>query len=544
MSGRDTATRLRRSRRLRWGMAVAVGLLLGVIALAPVVAVAQTPANPDAVPPRCGDFRTQADAQVYYRAHRDARNLDADNDGIACESNPSPRDTVPVQVTGVQPLSVQPRPVGNPPQCTDFPSQADAQVFLRANPRNGRVLEAGTDGIACDGNPAPRDTNAVPLRCVDFPSQADAQGYLRANPGRAAALEANADGVACKGNPAPRDTNAVRNTTRAPAPPPPAATATRTVSNPPRCTDFRTQADAQAYLRMNPRTGVNLEAGLGGVACVGNAPPRDTAVVAEARARCGDFRSQAAAQAYLRAVPALARLLEAEADGIACAGNPDPRDPDPVLAAQARTATPPPAPTSVPPTAPAPPTAPVVPPTAMPMPPVATTVAPTPTTAPATMTTAPAVPTAQPPASGDLTPITTSGGPSSPSTQVSYLVRYYALNDSRDTPREMRDVLLANGFVATNTPAPGGIALFLPEYFKNVAGYDAMKRDGLIGVVAAVEDETSTTYRLLVRTALDNPPAEAVPVPAQEGFMGVYELPLGPYGRGHIAVQYFTRGPQ
>jgi hypothetical protein len=46
----------------------------------------------------CGDFASQAQAQAVLRADpRDPNGLDGnDNDGIACESRPSPTDRVPV----------------------------------------------------------------------------------------------------------------------------------------------------------------------------------------------------------------------------------------------------------------------------------------------------------------------------------------------------------------------------------------------------------------------------------------------------------------
>ena len=45
----------------------------------------------------CSAFKSQADAQAVLRADpRDPNRLDGDHDGIACESNPGPRDLVPV----------------------------------------------------------------------------------------------------------------------------------------------------------------------------------------------------------------------------------------------------------------------------------------------------------------------------------------------------------------------------------------------------------------------------------------------------------------
>jgi hypothetical protein len=48
----------------------------------------------------CADFKSQAEAQAVLRADpTDPNRLDTDRprpDGIACESNPAPRDLVPV----------------------------------------------------------------------------------------------------------------------------------------------------------------------------------------------------------------------------------------------------------------------------------------------------------------------------------------------------------------------------------------------------------------------------------------------------------------
>jgi hypothetical protein len=45
----------------------------------------------------CSDFPSQAAAQAELRAHpSDPHRLDRNRDGIACEKNPPPRDTVPI----------------------------------------------------------------------------------------------------------------------------------------------------------------------------------------------------------------------------------------------------------------------------------------------------------------------------------------------------------------------------------------------------------------------------------------------------------------
>lgn len=49
----------------------------------------------------CDHFASQAAAQTYFRQDpSDPSRLDADNDGIACESNPAPYDRTPAQATG------------------------------------------------------------------------------------------------------------------------------------------------------------------------------------------------------------------------------------------------------------------------------------------------------------------------------------------------------------------------------------------------------------------------------------------------------------
>jgi hypothetical protein len=66
-----------------------------------------TPADPSNFDPNqyigqgnrfnCSAFATQAQAQSVLRADpRDPNRLDGDRDGIACESNPPPRDLTPV----------------------------------------------------------------------------------------------------------------------------------------------------------------------------------------------------------------------------------------------------------------------------------------------------------------------------------------------------------------------------------------------------------------------------------------------------------------
>ena len=82
-------------------------LALTLVALMPRAGVAEAQAR------TCGSFPSQAAAQQAYRADPvGLRNLDADRDGIACESNRCPCDTVPV--TPGQPVDPPPAPAPQP----------------------------------------------------------------------------------------------------------------------------------------------------------------------------------------------------------------------------------------------------------------------------------------------------------------------------------------------------------------------------------------------------------------------------------------------
>lgn len=89
-----------------FGLALTAAPVLAQEDPAPVETPAPLPASPDFYPSRylgqgdafnCPSFASQADAQAVLRADpTDPNKLDADKDGIACESNRAPRDTVPV----------------------------------------------------------------------------------------------------------------------------------------------------------------------------------------------------------------------------------------------------------------------------------------------------------------------------------------------------------------------------------------------------------------------------------------------------------------
>jgi hypothetical protein len=74
-------------------LALVIATLLGVCALTFLVLGGVGPQSAFASDRDCADFDNQRQAQRFFhrhRPHRDPHNLDSDNDGRACESNPCP----------------------------------------------------------------------------------------------------------------------------------------------------------------------------------------------------------------------------------------------------------------------------------------------------------------------------------------------------------------------------------------------------------------------------------------------------------------------
>lgn len=110
-------------------------VLLGalVLALAPSAAFAQAR--------NCDSFPTQAAAQAAYRADPNGlRNLDADNDGIACESNPGARDETPVRAGAPAP--------GGTPGGTTLPSTG---AGVAGDPSAGTIIALAAFGVFAAG---------------------------------------------------------------------------------------------------------------------------------------------------------------------------------------------------------------------------------------------------------------------------------------------------------------------------------------------------------------------------------------------------------
>ena len=80
-------------------------------------------------------------------------------------ASPSPSPTPPSPSPSPTPSGFDPNAYtgqGDKYNCSDFASQAQAQAVLRADPSDPNKLDTNRDGIACEGNAAPRDLTPVP----------------------------------------------------------------------------------------------------------------------------------------------------------------------------------------------------------------------------------------------------------------------------------------------------------------------------------------------------------------------------------------------
>jgi micrococcal nuclease len=122
------------------------------------------PAQPSQVADRdCPEFGSQAEAQSFYEEQggpaQDPHNLDADNDGIACEASaPAPPPPEPAPATQA-PSSGNCHPsypdfcIAPPPPDLDCPQMSQKRFTVRhdvANP-DPHGFDGDTDGIGCEG---------------------------------------------------------------------------------------------------------------------------------------------------------------------------------------------------------------------------------------------------------------------------------------------------------------------------------------------------------------------------------------------------------
>ena len=115
----------------------------------------------------CASFGSQEAAQAELESDpSDPNNLDADDDGRACE-------TYPYSDSGGSGS-------GGDLDCADFATQQEAQAELESEPGDPNGLDADNDGLACEdlaGGGGGGD-----LDCADFPTQQAAQQELAEDP--------------------------------------------------------------------------------------------------------------------------------------------------------------------------------------------------------------------------------------------------------------------------------------------------------------------------------------------------------------------------
>lgn len=117
----------------------------------------------------CGDFDYQEDAQDVYDADTsDPNRLDADDDGLACETLPHrpahaelgleddgsspPSSSSSSSSHSSSSSSVDTVVSSTDRDCDDFSSQAEAQAALDADPSDPERLDADDDGEACESS--------------------------------------------------------------------------------------------------------------------------------------------------------------------------------------------------------------------------------------------------------------------------------------------------------------------------------------------------------------------------------------------------------
>jgi hypothetical protein len=123
--------------------------------------VEPTPDDPPATPDDrdCGDFATRPEAQAFFESAGagDPHGLDADGNGVACETLPGGSEEAPATEDPPE----APAAVVGPPQCdggdcdcSDFATHAEAQAFYEAQGAGDpHGLDRDDDGIACETLP-------------------------------------------------------------------------------------------------------------------------------------------------------------------------------------------------------------------------------------------------------------------------------------------------------------------------------------------------------------------------------------------------------
>ena len=247
----------------------------------------------------CGDFAAWAEAQNFFIASggpdSDPHGLDANGDGVACQSLPgspslktkvrpldSTPEIAPTPVPAPEPIPVSAAFVGLPfdpngpdRNCDEFANWWDAQNFYLAS--GGPVLDPhrldqNGDGTACesllkaprsDSSPSRQDAQpaatATPQsaeddfrdrNCSDFATWQEANAFFVAEGGPQSdphRLDGNSDGVPCESLPgAPRDDSGSGQQGEQPTPTP-TPQAVEDEFQDRNCSDFETWQEAQSF---------------------------------------------------------------------------------------------------------------------------------------------------------------------------------------------------------------------------------------------------------------------------------------------------------
>jgi hypothetical protein len=127
----------------------------------------------------CASFDSQEEAQAELESDPDdPSNLDADNDGVACE-------VFDFGDGGGE---------GPDLDCADFATQEEAQEVYDSDPSDPNGLDGDGDGIACED----QQDGGVDLDCIDFPTQTAAQAEFLRDPSDPHGLDADNDDEACE----------------------------------------------------------------------------------------------------------------------------------------------------------------------------------------------------------------------------------------------------------------------------------------------------------------------------------------------------------
>jgi len=136
----------------------------------------------------CSDFRTQAAAQSFFNSHNpsaDPHGLDADGDGVACESNPCPCSTDGPGGGGGTPPA--PPPIEKEKLCGRILGAEGSRVCFRAVTRGDKLKRVKHFKF-----------RGLPVRCQPLPDDPYAQPSTRVVTGKERKIDADGRRFASK----------------------------------------------------------------------------------------------------------------------------------------------------------------------------------------------------------------------------------------------------------------------------------------------------------------------------------------------------------